>query len=312
MIIKSLSRKSGTSQLLNYLFKKEDKLRGEKQKPILIKCNILGGRIEKWVKEFEQNEVYRQQKRKDNVRAYHTIISFSTKDKEHIDEQLLKDIARHYIGLRGKDNLYIGTAHYDHDHIHLHLVMSGTKYLTGESNRISRKEFHQLKLAMDAYQREKYPQLVHSLPEHGKSKTVSGHPPVTRESQKQSLLQSLEAAYSSSKTLDDFLSVLRSQGHEPYYRAGRLTGIKYDGDRKFRFKTLGYTNDKLEKFAVAQEKEDRDLSELRDIRSQASDRDHDDHEFSQGRSLNDEEDEANEKEEEQPENETNDSEDDEP
>src|SRR5665647_1817918 len=170
MIIKSLTRKSGTRQLLNYLFKKEEKLFTNKLKPIVIRHNVRSRTLDKWVKEFDKNESYRLRKRVDNVKVYHTILSFSNKDKELINEKMIKDIAKQYMKLRGDRNLFVGTAHFDKDHIHIHLVMSGTKYLTGESNRLSRAEFHQLKLAMDAYQRKKYTELIHSLHRQGKSK----------------------------------------------------------------------------------------------------------------------------------------------
>jgi hypothetical protein len=39
---------------------------------------------------------------------------------------------------------------------------------------------------------------------------------------------------------------LKQAGHELYYRNGQLTGIKYDGETKFRFSRLGYDKEKLE------------------------------------------------------------------
>src|SRR5436190_751994 len=125
MIIKSLTRKSGTRQLLNYLFKKEDKLFTDKQKPIIIRKNVRSRTLDKWVKEFDTNESYRLRKRKDNVKVYHTILSFSNKDKELINEKMIKNIAKQYMKLRDDKNLFIGTAHFDKSHVHIHLVMSG-------------------------------------------------------------------------------------------------------------------------------------------------------------------------------------------
>ena len=64
MVLKSLSRKSGTHQILTYLFKEKDKLittkqKTEKQKPIVIRHNVPSRTLDKWVKEFEKNESYR-------------------------------------------------------------------------------------------------------------------------------------------------------------------------------------------------------------------------------------------------------------
>ena len=273
MILKSLSRKSGTHQLLNYLFKDEKKLIRSKEKPIVIRHNIRSRSLDKWVKEFDKNEGYRLHRRKDNVNVYHTILSFSNKDKEHIDEKLIRDTAKQYMKLRGEKNLFIGTAHYNKDHVHLHLVMSGTKYLTGEANRLSRAEFHQLKISMDLWQQKKYPELVNSLPRHGRAKELKISPKekqITsinrREPQKDKLLMTLEKTYTKSKSLDDFLRQLKKAGYEPYYRAGKLTGVKFEGGLKFRLSKLGYDKDKIEKLNVIHLKEEKQLAELRELR----------------------------------------------
>ncbi|HEY5369629.1 MAG TPA: relaxase/mobilization nuclease domain-containing protein [Hanamia sp.] len=272
MIIKSLTRKSGTRQLLNYLFKKEEKLFTNKQKPIVIRHNVRTRTIDKMAKEFDKNETYRLRKRVDNVKVYHTILSFSNKDKELITEKMIKDIAKQYMKLRDDKNLFVGTAHFDKNHVHIHLLMSGVKYLTGESNRLSRAQFHQLKLSMDEYQRKKFPELINSLPRHGRSKektekNIQINRASSRLSQKETLIKTLESVYSKSKSLDDFLDKLRSQGHEPYYRGKdqRLQGIKFEGERKFRLTTIGY-QEKVAQLSAMQLKEEKTLSELRDLR----------------------------------------------
>jgi hypothetical protein len=149
-------------------------------------------------------------------------------------------------------------------------VHSGTKYLTGESNRLSRKEFHELKLAIDRYQQEKFPELVNSLPRHGKSRAASKMHEIerlnTRESEKQELLQTIEENYTKAKSLDEFLSLVAAQGHEPYFRNGRLQGIKFEGNRKFRLNRLGYDKEKLAELGVRTVKEQMELEELRNLR----------------------------------------------
>src|ERR1035437_7590421 len=215
MIIKSLTRKNGASQLIDYLFKKENKLFTNKQKPIVILKNVRSRTIDKMAKEYDKNEAFRLRKRVDNVKVYHTILSFSNKDKELINEKMIKDIAKQYMKLRDDKNLFVSVAHFDKDHVHIHLLMSGTKYLTGESNRLSRAEFHQLKIAMDEYQRKKYPELIHSLPRHGRSKekvtkkSIEVNRAGGRVSQKETLMKTLESVYAKSKSLDDFLTKLK-------------------------------------------------------------------------------------------------------
>lgn len=276
MIIKSLSRKSGIKQVLSYLFEDENKLKDSEKRSFVIRKNVRSKKVERMAKEFEKNEALRVYKRSNSVKVYHTVISFSNKDKNQITEPMLRDISKQFMKLRGNDNLYVGAAHFDHDHVHLHFVVSGTKYLTGEASRQSKSEFQKLKLAMDSYQKEKYPQLVNSLPSHGKAKEgrvarISPNSHI-RATQKEGLLKCLELAYKA-KSLDGFLSHLKKQGHEPYFRNGRLTGVKYEGDRKFRFQTLGYAKEKISKLEAETENEKKDLDELNEIRDKVSDRD---------------------------------------
>lgn len=282
MILKSLSRKSGTRQILNYLFKDKEKLGRDQSRPLIIRKNVRSRTLDKWVKEFKANEAMRIHQRKNSIEVYHTVLSFSVKDKEHIDEKMLRDIAKQYMKERGEKNLYIGTAHFDHEHVHLHLVMSGTKYMTGLANRQSRAEFHRLKLSMDAYQKKKYPELINSLPRHGKSKELKANQLSPKErsqhiraTQKETLLKCLDLAYSRSKSKDDFLKNLIALGHEPYSRGGRVTGVKFEGDRKFRFTTLGYDKDKIAKLEADAEKEKQEMDEINEIRDGAGSRDRD-------------------------------------
>jgi len=273
VILKSLSRRNNTFQLVDYLFKLE---KNGKPQPVL-KHNLRSRSIKGWAKEFDQNESLRLHKRKDNIKLTHTILSFSNKDKEHITKDLLKDISKKFVELRSKDNVYLVSSHHDKDHIHLHIIMSGTKYLTGESNRISRNKFHELKLALDSYQKEKYPKLTHSLPEHGKAlkyqasqKDLKFKNPAEKPSQKQQILEATEKLYSKSKSLDHFLSQLKSKGFEPYYRGGQLYGLENQEGRHFRFKTIGYSKDKLEELNRQSVQEEKALKEIRDLRESKS------------------------------------------
>ncbi len=102
MILKNLTRRSVTGQLVNYLFKQEK----DKPKPIL-KHNLRSRTTKGWTKEFDKNFEFRLHKRKDNIKLHHTIISFSNKDKQNIHTALLKDITKRYIKLRGKENIYL-------------------------------------------------------------------------------------------------------------------------------------------------------------------------------------------------------------
>lgn len=281
MIVKSLSRKSNTGQLVNYVFKyvfkeknikptKPEQSKSEKNK-FIIRHNIRSRSVKGFIKEFKENEKYRLVQRKDSVKLYHNIISFSNKDKEHINDKLLKDIAQKFIEERGLNNMYAGTKHEDKDHIHLHITISGTQ-LNGRSSRISKQQLHHIKIVLDKYQREKYPQLKHSLPEHGKSKRLAKEAIVERvkterQTDKQVLIECLEKAYSTSKSQEQFISRLINYGHQPYFRNGAFQGIRFDGKTKYRLSGLGFDKTRLQAFDQVKKIQEKNLNELRSIRA---------------------------------------------
>ncbi|MBP6024904.1 relaxase/mobilization nuclease domain-containing protein [Ferruginibacter sp.] len=268
MVIKSLSRKDGTEQIVNYLFKDKDKLSNKDFKPMMMRHNIRSRSLDKIVKEFKANETFRRVQRKNSVKVYHTIISFGKKDKDKITEKILRDFGKKYMELQGKDNIYLMTHHIEKEHIHLHVVMSGTKYLTGVANRISKAEFGQLKVAMQTYQEKRYPELNKSIVEHGKGNSKA-YSKDFRQSKKSTLEADLQKAYQLSKSTKDFLDQLKSMGHDAYYRNEKLTGIKYDGETKFRFSRLGY-DDKIKALEERENEEKQQLDEIENIRSSGS------------------------------------------
>lgn len=270
MILKSLTRKAGVGQLIHYLFKDEKKLSGEHQKPIIIRHNVRSRTLDKQIQEFKENERFRLHSRKNSIKAYHSILSFSNLDKDKITEKTIRSVANQYMKLRGNDNLFIGTVHFDKDHVHLHMVMSGTKYLTGESNRLSREEFLQLKQSLDKWQARTFPELIHSLPRHGRSKEPSIDRQNNRLSQKESLLKTLSSGYKKSISVDSFLASLKASGFEPYYRAGRLTGVRSEDGIKYRLGRLGYDEQKLAMLDQLKMREEKTLLEMRDIRERQS------------------------------------------
>lgn len=281
MIVKSLSRKSNTGQLVNYVFKyvfkernikptKSEQSNNDKSK-FIIRHNIRSRSVKGFIKEFKENEKYRLVHRKDSVKLYHNIISFSNKDKEHINDKLLKDIAQKFIQERGLNNMYAGTKHEDKDHIHLHITISGTQ-LNGRSSRISKQQLHHIKIVLDKYQREKYPQLKHSLPEHGKSKKLAKEAIVERvkterQTDKQALIECLERAYSTSKSQEQFLSRITNSGHQPYFRNGAFQGIRFEGKTKYRLSGLGFDKTRLHAFDQVNKNQEKVLNELRSLRA---------------------------------------------
>lgn len=284
MILKSLSRKSdSTDQLVNYvmayIFKEQDdpsiktELTKAKQQnsKFIIRHNLRARTsLKSFIREFQENESFRLVKRKDSVRLYHNIISFSNKDKQHITDDLLRNMANKFIEERGSNNIFLGTKHEQGvDHIHLHIIVSGTQ-LNGRSSRVSKQKFHSIKLALDKYQREKYPQLTNSLPEHGKSKRINKEALIeyikaNRQTDKEVILERLEKMYTHSKSKAHFLEQLKIAGHPVYLRNGRVQGITFN-EKKFRFSRLGFDDTRLQALDQPRTIQDNSLQVLQQLR----------------------------------------------
>lgn len=224
MIIKNLTRKkTGTGQLIRYIFRymldEEKQLnQGDKEQALVIRHNVRNRTVEGFIKAFKENEKNRIIKRKDQTIIHHTILSWSHKDATHITDKMLLDITRKFIRLRGETNLYVGTKHTDRNHVHLHIAVSGSQ-INGRSSRMSKKAFADLKLSLDTYQKEKYPELVHSLPFHGRSSLskeiqLGTRHLKSRESEKESILKTMEEACLDSISLEEFLENLKTKGLE--------------------------------------------------------------------------------------------------
>lgn len=222
MIIKTLSRKSAsgsTSQLVNYIFRYiiNDKKQLNPDKSFIIKHNVHGKNIPAFVKQFEQNEANRIRKSSRDIAINHTILSWAKADTPILTDVILKNLAAKFIELRGEQNLYVGTKHEDKAHTHLHIAVSATQ-LNGQSSRISRQQFAELKMALQQYQQEKYPDLS-SLPHHGLSKEVREQQKIAIEKalqeEKQQLAE-LQAIRERSEEIDKDLDVdeARSSGDE--------------------------------------------------------------------------------------------------
>jgi hypothetical protein len=193
MIIKNLTRKSGSGQLLTYICRYMQQDKKEERVPFILRHNIRSTDIPGFVKEFKANAKNRTHTRKDQVAIHHTILSWSNKDREQITPEKIKSVANRFVTLRGENNLYIGTIHTDKDHIHLHIAMSGSQ-LNGQASRISKAEFAELKLSLDNYQREQFPELENSLPDHGRKQELKLK--AVREQAKPDCLKALENAAS--------------------------------------------------------------------------------------------------------------------
>ncbi|MDB5198042.1 MAG: hypothetical protein JWO92_5 [Chitinophagaceae bacterium] len=289
MIVKSLSRKSDNgSQLVNYIFRyimkpeKGKDIRAQhtvtrQKSKLIIRHNIRARSIKGFCKEFRENESYRLVKRRDCVKLFHTIIAFSNKDREKINDDLLKDIAGKFISLRGTNNLYCGTSHLNTNSIHLHIIVSGTQ-LNGRSSRMSKQQFRSLKTKLQEYQKEKYPGLSNSIVAHNRGTHLSQEVLIKaviadRHTNKETLIKNIEAVYSNSISKENFLVNLNGFGYSTYTRNNKLQGIKI-GNSKYRFSRFGLPDSRLKALDQIKDKERLiALHELRNSQSKEAKRD---------------------------------------
>lgn len=245
MILKHLTVKSkgGIGRLLNYMHNNPDRLKDGEGKSFLIRHNIRGESMEEWINEYLENEDGRVRTRSDSVYLNHIIISFHADDSDHISQEMLEDIAQHYINMAASDALVIAVPHREKDHAHIHLAVSGVDCFSGRSMRMSHETFAEVKDKLQEYQKERYPELEHSLVDHGRKKNrtklreiESNGMPRTK---KEQIIERVEKIMGESISRDDFLIRIEQEGMSTYARNGKLTGIEVDG-KKYRFKrTLG-------------------------------------------------------------------------
>jgi hypothetical protein len=133
------------------------------------------------------------------------------------------------------------------------VLISANRRKSGKKIRLSKKKFAQIKLALETWQREKYPQLTSSVVEHiykgDRTHETRGEREGKRKLQKERRLQPtakekvaaiVARSLAGSRSLDNFKERLLNHGLAIYQRRGKLTGVrKEDNRRKYRFSTLG-------------------------------------------------------------------------
>lgn len=247
MIIKVKTRKTPSyRKLLEYLLNDRERLFYADNKSFVIRHNIKGNSIEKWVEQFKENETHRKYRRKDSVLLTHEILSWHKEDAKNITLEKMEDMAREYIRLRNPRGIYIAVPHTDKKHFHVHICASGLEYHTGKSMRMTKAEFAELKKNVQLYMTEKYPELSRSPVEHGKGEVSISDADYRiklrtgRESDKQKIVSILQSCHQRAKSKDEFFRLLKERGVETYSRAGRTTGIVYS-KRRYRLSRLGLT-----------------------------------------------------------------------
>lgn len=273
-IVKILTRHTPSfTSLIKYILQE-----GKVSDHEVISHNLKSNTITGYIKEFFANESFRKQERKDQVYLFHEILSFNAnEDSNLITPEIMQDIAKEYMRLRGSDGVILGAVHRDKDHIHLHLCVSALKFRTGKSFRLSKGELQNLKISIQNFHKLKYPEISQSSPDHGKGgfnkkgQWYSEYK-LHRDDIKLHVQNKVNDCISRSKTQQQFLELLRAENLHYYERNGVATGIEFE-DMKFRFSRL--LDDRFDQLPKDIINEERVLEEIRSLRQERDSKDKD-------------------------------------
>lgn len=259
MIVKIKSHKRAVfGKILEYMVNNKDRLFDKDKRSFALTYNLKGKTIDKWIQQYKENETHRLINRKDSVKLTHEILSWHKDDAKNITLKKMEEMAREYIRQRNPNGIYVAVPHFDKEHYHVHICASGVEYKSGKSLRLSRTDLQKLKIEIQNFQKEKFPELSKSVVEHGKKNKFTRQPDrqvviekeyrvklrTGRESEKGNVTGILKTCYKKADSRETFFQMLKDCGIQPYERGGRISGIVSDG-RKFRLNRLGFTEERL-------------------------------------------------------------------
>lgn len=270
MIIKSMPRKSSSfGQLLAYIAIPERT--GPTVAHNLVSANDDLPSVHQ---EFRENAGLLPPRKNGNY-LYHEVLSFAEQDREQVTPAIAADLATQYLKLRAPAALAYGRGHFETTCPHLHLMISANNAGSTRRLRLSRREFAKVKRELEAYQREHYPFLEHSVVFNRPSQQKLGRKEAEQKrrerkaiakspSRKNEVRRLVAAAITSSGSGTEVYRQLQRNRLELYQR-GQNIGVQEAGNgRKYRLQTLGLA----EMFgqALRQWKEQEGLSQERQKR----------------------------------------------
>ena len=261
--------------LVNYIL--SDRGRIQADNTFTICHNLRSTDTEEIIQEFIENNRYRKN-RKRGVVAYHEMLTFSPKDSHSLNLEILEDISRKYIELRGDRALCLAVPHLENKSLHVHFCFSGTEYRSAKTLRLDNKAFRELRVEMERFQQERYPELKNSLvylnawektlvknqgelelsaPETQMKKRTG------KTTNKEQLSSLVQQCFQGSASRDDFYQKLLGEGLELYHYRNKVNGLLWNG-RKYRFRTLTLTEIQLSQLQKGANR----MAELQRIMSQ--------------------------------------------
>ena len=227
-------------QLLGYI----DREAG--QEDYTIRHNLFGREHDAVREEFERNADFLQ-KRKNGTYLFHEILSITRAKglSPQEQKQRLHEIAREYISARCPDNLVYGGLHQDKDHsYHMHLMISANRAGEVKRQRLSKHQFRDIQVKLEAHVLQTYPELEQKLAigkrsERGRGK---GEAELERRTgqrpKREEILERIGAAYSASQDRDSLLAALGHEGLDLYVRGKTVGVVDLESGKKHRLKTL--------------------------------------------------------------------------
>lgn len=277
MILKILPRHSAGAiqSLLRYI---QNHAKSQDGQTHLILQNVRSKDVGEQTTEFLKNEAYRKVFRKDAVFVRHEILSFSPKNSDSITLDILQNIGREYIRLRGEKALIVGAIHNEgKDHFHIHFAVSGLEVVTGRSTHVPRPKLNEIKLKLQSYYLVKYPELTESAVRHGLGREYNSQKEyqmslrTKRNSKREEIIRTVRTCLDESKTQNEFLERLRDAGLPHYERKGVPQGI-ISQSLKFRFSRLSIS---LKNLQIDFTQEEKTLDEIQRLRNQTHQRNRD-------------------------------------
>ena len=278
MIVKSMPGKVGRAsfaKLISYMLKPgRDEHRPAES---LIKHNMWAERDdpEGLIAELEENAAYQRRGANRNL-LYHEVISPHPEDGHLVSDDILHDMAREYLARRAPEALALATIHRDiedEERPHLHICVSGNLIKSDRQVRLAKAEFSSIQHELEEIQRERYPELTHSLVfgssraqefenEHGikpdKRHLAESRRRQDRETQRQRRLscEGEKKQTRKDQIREQVAGCIRAAGNEEelrlalaeaglnLFQRGRTVGVEdANSGRHYRLKTLGILGD---------------------------------------------------------------------
>ncbi len=234
--------------LLKYILKHHHEKLPNQSESFIYTHNVRGtDDVRALARQFLDNEKYRIRKGRNQNFVQHVVLSFHVLDREYITSHTLKAVIREFILKKDPMGMYVACPHYDKGHIHVHLACSTIQYKHSTSLHQTKKEFQELKVSMELFQKENFPELVHSGNNHERAneraKVSDPEYRLTKQgrvSRKDLLKEKISYAISTSASMDELAEQLKEMSIPVYSRGNKIYGVVDHNGRRYRFNTLGF------------------------------------------------------------------------